>query len=1060
MKQKTLVFLFIELFCSWIVTIPFLYAQIQPELFIQLGHYEVVHSVCFSPDGKSILSAGKDRTIKLWSFETGKEIRTFTGHTDEVTSVVFFPDGRYIVSGSADRTVRVWDVLSGKTVRSWQSHNEKVTSVKVSPDGLLIASGSKDKTIKLWSLDNQWEIRTLKGHRSGVNSLAFSSDGKFLVSGSGDDYLNSTSFDIKLWNVENGTEVRTFEGHTGLVDSVNFSPNGKQIISCSWKDRTLRIWDVQTGKLLRKANDGFIGAAFSPDGRYILGTRFALNGMMLYDSLTGKHVDTFKPKDVFLRSSSFSPDSRYIVYGGDKGNVGVIDLTQGTTIQTLSGEVEPIYQVGFTSDQKRIVASSYSTIHAWNLDSLPNSRFWTKLEGHHSAWLSIEKATLSPAGNLLAVSDSGKIELVDPNNGKIIWVYSAEGQARYNPVRFLAFTPDGKRLIALRSSGGTDGTIEILDTSRGKLLKSIQTYYGLHTVFALSPDGKQMLMGEGNLSLYDLEKWQETFKLPGHSKPIKAKAFAPDGNSVATGGEDKQIKVWDLKTGNLIHTLTGHTNTVTALQISPDGNYLVSGADDNTLRIWNLATGTEIHRLTGHKHRITSITFSKEGDRFLSGSWDGTVRLWDTKTGKELAQFVYFTDKEWIVSTPEGYFEASPNGAKHLNVRIGSTLYSMDNFFDTFYNPSAVASVLQGTMGSFTSDIRKGILPPPEVSILQPLPNAQIQEDQTTVVVQAKDLGGGIGEIRLYHNGKLVGDTARGLQVAARSDELRMNFTIQLLEGINTFRAVAFSKDRIESLPAEIQVHCQVPTKGTTLHLLAIGINQYRNAALNLNYAEPDARSIVSFFKKGNPLFKEVQSRELYNQEATKERILEQLKKLQSAQPQDAVLIYLAGHGEVYKDLWYFLPHDLVYPEREEEVKEKGISSSELASLLKGIPAQKILVLIDTCKAGGALVAFRGYEDRKALQQLSRATGIHIIAASTKDQYAAELAELQHGVFTYALLEGLRGKAATSSRTVTARSLMAYVENTLPELTQKYYQQAQYPVVDSRGMDFPVYTTR
>ena len=113
-------------------------------------------------------------------------------------------------------------------------------------------------------------------------------------------------------------------------------------------------------------------------------------------------------------------------------------------------------------------------------------------------------------------------------------------------------------------------------------------------------------------------------------------------------------------------------------------------------------------------------------------------------------------------------------------------------------------------------------------------------------------------------------------------------------------------------------------------------------------------------------------------------------------------------------------------------------------------------MLLDACKSGSVLVAFRGFEDRKALSQLSRSTGVHIVAASTKDQFAAEVKELGHGVFTYTLLEGLKGKAATEGKAVTVKKLMAYVEEQLPEITKKYKQEAQNPVVDSRGMDFPL----
>jgi uncharacterized caspase-like protein len=116
------------------------------------------------------------------------------------------------------------------------------------------------------------------------------------------------------------------------------------------------------------------------------------------------------------------------------------------------------------------------------------------------------------------------------------------------------------------------------------------------------------------------------------------------------------------------------------------------------------------------------------------------------------------------------------------------------------------------------------------------------------------------------------------------------------------------------------------------------------------------------------------------------------------------------------------------------------------------------LLLLDACRSGGAVVSFRGYEDRKSLAQLARSAGIHVIAASGASQLAAEVDELRHGLFTYVLLAGLKGEAVigSASRSVTVRGLLAYIEDQLPEVSKKYKAEAQYPVSSSKGMDFPV----
>jgi uncharacterized caspase-like protein len=119
--------------------------------------------------------------------------------------------------------------------------------------------------------------------------------------------------------------------------------------------------------------------------------------------------------------------------------------------------------------------------------------------------------------------------------------------------------------------------------------------------------------------------------------------------------------------------------------------------------------------------------------------------------------------------------------------------------------------------------------------------------------------------------------------------------------------------------------------------------------------------------------------------------------------------------------------------------------------------AQKILMLVDACKSGAALVGYRGFEDRKALTKVARASGVHMVAAAGKDQFAAEVNELGHGIFTHTLLLGLSGKAdGKKQQYVSVRELTNFIEDQMPEISESYKGVAQFPVVDSRGQDFPI----
>ncbi|KAJ3036798.1 hypothetical protein HDU99_010465, partial [Rhizoclosmatium hyalinum] len=170
--------------------------------FTLVGHSELVCSVAYSPDSKSVVSGSHDNTVKLWSVETGECVKTLEGHSESVRSVAFSPDGKTVISGSRDITVKLWSVETGECVKTLEGHSEGVCSVAYSPDSKTVVSGSHDKTVKLWSVEIGKLSRTLEGHSRSVTSVAYSPDSKTVVSGSHDKT-------VKLWSVETGECVKT-----------------------------------------------------------------------------------------------------------------------------------------------------------------------------------------------------------------------------------------------------------------------------------------------------------------------------------------------------------------------------------------------------------------------------------------------------------------------------------------------------------------------------------------------------------------------------------------------------------------------------------------------------------------------------------------------------------------------------------------------------------------------------------------------------------------------------------------------------------------------------------
>lgn len=275
------------------------------------GHSNFVNSVAFSPNGKTLASASKDKTIKLWDISSGLEIRTIDGHLSEVRSVAFCPYSTALASGSHDTTVKLWDLRNGRKLITFKNHSIWVRCVAFTPDGKILASGSEDKTIKLWDTSTGYEIITLKGHLNGLYCLAFNPDGKILASGSGDNT-------IKLWDVITRKEISTLKAHSGMVRSVAFSPNGKILASGSW-DNTIKLWNVSSKQEIasfKGHSKQVFSVAFSPDGK-ILASGSWDNTIKLWNVSSQKEITTLKGHSNYVLSVAFSPDGKTLASGSN-----------------------------------------------------------------------------------------------------------------------------------------------------------------------------------------------------------------------------------------------------------------------------------------------------------------------------------------------------------------------------------------------------------------------------------------------------------------------------------------------------------------------------------------------------------------------------------------------------------------------------------------------------------------------------------------------------------------------------------------------------------------------
>lgn len=605
----------------------------------QLRHGDTIHFIAYTHNGRWLVTAGKDQTIRLWDAATNEELRRFErpaseqgkgGGTDgqekEMMArgfipamgglgqdlarsfrVALAPDGKHLAATKGN-AVHVWDVASGKLVHTFRENGP--AAVEQLP-------------------------------LSGVADLTFTIDGKSLVTVTGTRVVTE-------WDLATGKHTRRLgqdeaaapgDGSRVVVSTkrvgggLALAPGGRYL---AWEHydtdnqaATLKVLDLTTGKEVAECKLGVDGAkamTFAPDGKTMAWTSFR-TGIQVWDGTAGKEPRRLGAGDhrgPEVETLAFSPNGKLLAASRSDRTAQVWDTVEGKMLN----------QVGESPEQPQFGA-----------------RVIVRMAGTGSAANPVEVA-FAPDGQTLATSLGGvAVRRFDVASGKET---ASPGAGHTGPVTALRLSPDGKTLV----THAKNDAVRVWDLAQGREVRQIRLPAGAVGV-TLTADGRHVAALTGSsVTYWDVATGQEAGKVETGGQGMTTLALSPDGKTVATRGQTgPDVYVWDRATGRQMHTLTGTTLdnpgnaagvTVTSvtgvlssdLVYSPDGRYLAGAGPKRQLCLWDVASGHLVweQEMSGDQ-TLDRFAFTGNGLALAGVKRDGTVTLYETATGEVRGQF-------------------------------------------------------------------------------------------------------------------------------------------------------------------------------------------------------------------------------------------------------------------------------------------------------------------------------------------------------------------------------------------------------------------------------------